>query len=98
MIANEGSDPQSGAGRPESAGKVPPLNKDTDMVIFELFLSGFCSTFQNGPKCLTTDWSKVEEDVAAKAKLSRKSSKITISVSLFSGGTLPADSGLPAPD
>ena len=68
MIANEGSDPQSGGGRPESAGKVPPLNKDTDMVIFELFLSGFCSTFANGSKCLTTDWSKVEEDVAAKAK------------------------------
>ena len=67
MIANKGSDPQS-AGKPDSAGKVPPLNKDTDMVIFELFLSGYCSTFNYGTKCLTPDWSNIPEEVKAKAK------------------------------
>ena len=66
MEASQGSDPQS-TGRLDAVGKVPPLNKDTDMVIFELFLSGYCSTFNHGTKCLTTDWSKIPEEVEVKA-------------------------------
>ena len=72
MEAIQSSDPQSAGGRPESAGKIPLLTKGVDMVVFCIFLEGFCETFTHGKECLTTDRSKEEEDDQAKAARIKK--------------------------
>ena len=72
MEAIQSSDPQSSGGRPESAEEIPLLTKGVDMVVFCIFLEGFCETFTHGKDCLTTDWSKVEEEDQAKAARIKK--------------------------
>ena len=72
MEAIQSSDPQSAGGRPESAGKIPLLTKGVDMVVFCIFLEGFCEIFTHGKECLTTDWSKEEEEEQAKATRIKK--------------------------